>query len=148
MMKMIDEIDKKIIQDLIRNARISCSEIARQVGLSDVAISKRIRRLEENRVILRYTTIVDPIKIGYSKVSYTGLNVRPENLIDVINSLKERDYIKYLAVTTGDHNLIAVIWARSGEELLHIHEEMKKIPGVINVYPAMITDVIKNEAYF
>lgn len=148
MVGTIDEVDVKIIWDLVKNARISCSEIARKVGLSDVAVSKRIRRLEESKVILKYTAIIDPVKVGYTKISYTGLNVKPENLIDVISHLREKSYVKYLAVTTGDHNLMVVIWAKDGEELINIHEEMKKIPGVINVYPAIIADVVKNEVYF
>lgn len=145
---MIDEIDLKIIKELLRNARATFKDIALKVGLSDVAVMRRIKKLENNGVILKYTAIVNPYEIGYSKISYTGINVKPERLIDVINILKTKEYVKYLAVTSGDHELIAVIWARNGDELVAIHDEIKRIDGVTHVYPAIVAHVVKNEMFY
>lgn len=145
---MVDEVDLRIINELLRNARATFREVALKIGLSDVAVMRRIKKLESGGVILKYVTVVNPVEIGYSKISYTGINVKPERLIDVINELKAKEYVKYLAVTSGDHELLAVIWARDCDELVAIHEEIKRIDGVIQVYPAIVADVVKNEAYY
>jgi len=55
--------------------------------------------------------------------------------------------VKYLAITSGDHELLAVIWARDGDELQKIHEEIRSIEGVVNIYPAILADIVKAEAY-
>jgi Lrp/AsnC family transcriptional regulator for asnA, asnC and gidA len=143
---MVDEIDLKIIEKLAVNARATYSEIASEVGLSDVAVMKRIRKLEQEGVIRKYTVIVDPAKLGFSKVSLTGINVDPAKLFDVVEELKKRDYVKQLLVTSGDHSLIALVFARSSEEMIRIHDEISRIDGVLKVYPAIVSDIVKDEA--
>lgn len=144
---MLDEIDLKIIEELMGNARKPFREIAEKLQLSDVAVIKRVKKLEARGVIKKYALIVDPASLGYSKVSYTGINVKPEKLFDVAAALKEKPYVKFLALTTGDHSMIAVIWAKDSEDLYRIHEEIKSIDGVVNIYPAIITSILKEEAH-
>jgi Lrp/AsnC family transcriptional regulator for asnA, asnC and gidA len=143
----VDEIDLAIIKELSENARKAFSEIADKLELSDVAVIKRVKRLESDGVIRRYALIVDPAKIGYKKISFTGINVMPEKLFEIVATLKAKDYVKYLTITSGDHELIAVIWARDGEELLRIHQEILSIEGVLNIYPAILADIVKAEQY-
>ncbi|WP_051229147.1 Lrp/AsnC family transcriptional regulator [Paludibacterium yongneupense] len=58
-MKKIDEVDRKILELLRQNARMSLAEIARQVHKSRTAVEARIARLEEDGVILGYRTEID-----------------------------------------------------------------------------------------
>ena len=141
----LDEKDMKILKILAKNARIPYSEIARIVELSDVAVIKRVRRLEQSGIIKGYTLIIDPKKLGFNSISITGIDVEPEHLFDVINELKSMDNVKYIALTTGDHSIIITVWARSGEEMAMIHDRISKIPGVKRVCPAIILDVFKDE---
>jgi len=143
----VDEIDLAIIKELSENARKAFSEIADKLKLSDVAVIKRVRKLESDGVIKRYALIVDPAKIGYKKISFTGINVRPEKLFEIVATLRAKDYVKYLAIASGDHELIAVIWARDGEELQRIHQEIISIEGVLSIYPAILADIVKAEQY-
>ncbi len=140
---MIDEKDLKIIKLLQENSRIPYTELAKRVGISDVAIIKRIKKLEKQGVIKKYTIVIDPKKLGYNSVSIVGINVEPEYLFPVISYLKEKEYVKYLALTSGDHTLMAIIWAKNGSELAKIHNEISKLPGVTKVCPSIILDVIK-----
>ena len=140
---MIDEKDLKIIKLLQENSRIPYTELAKKIGVSDVAIIKRIKKLEKQGIIKKYTIIVDPKKLGYNSVSIVGINVEPEHLFSAISYLKDKDYVKYLALSSGDHTLMAIIWARNGSELAKIHNEISKLPGVTKVCPSIILDVIK-----
>ncbi|ACL10757.1 Lrp/AsnC family transcriptional regulator [Desulfurococcus amylolyticus] len=144
---MLDEIDTFIIRELMENARKPFREIAMKLKLSDVAVIKRVRKLEERGVIRKYALIVNPAVLGYNKISFTGINVKPDKLFEVASKLREKEYVKYIALTSGDHELLAVIWARDSEELKKIHDEIKNIEGVINIYPAILTDIIKADAY-
>ena len=141
---MIDEKDCKILELLSKNSRASYTEIGRILGMSDVAVMKRIKKLEESGIIKRFTIVIDPRKIGYNAVSITGIDVEPEYLFEVIRYLKDKDYVKSLILATGDHNIIAIIWARNGNELSEIHREISKIPGVKRLCPAIILDIIKD----
>lgn len=140
-------MDLTIIKELMENSRKSFREIAKSLKLSDVAVIKRIKKLESSGVIKKYALIVDPFKLGFTKISFTGINVKPEKMFEVITQLKEKEFVKYIAITSGDHEILAIIWARDSNELYRYHEEIKRIDGVTYIYPAILTDVVKNEAY-
>ncbi len=141
----LDEKDLKILEILAKNARTPYSEIAKVVELSDVAVIKRIRKLEQTGIIKGYTVVVDPKKLGFSSISITGIDVEPQHLFDVINKLKSMDRVKYIALTTGDHAIMTIIWAKDSEEMGKIHEEIARMPGVKRVCPAILLDVFKEE---
>ena len=60
----LDELDQKIVQLLIQNARTSYSELGEKPGISRVAVKMRVQALEKRGVIEGYTTIIDPQKIS------------------------------------------------------------------------------------
>ena len=60
----LDELDQKIVRLLIQNARMSYSDIGKEVGISRVAVKTRIQSLEKRGVIEEYTTIINPQKIN------------------------------------------------------------------------------------
>jgi DNA-binding Lrp family transcriptional regulator len=70
----LDELDQKIIQLLIENARISYSDIGEKTGISRVAVKARIQALEKKGVIEEYTTIINPQKVSGA----VGLRVVPD----------------------------------------------------------------------
>lgn len=141
----LDEMDLSILRELAVNARVSYTELARRLGVSDVAVAKRVRRLEELGVVRGYTVVVDHRRLGYNMVSLTGLDVEPEELFKVASKLRGMENIRFLALTSGDHSIMAVIWARNGEELSRIHEELSRLQGVRRVCPAVILEVVKDE---
>ena len=60
----LDELDKKIVELLINNARVSYSEIGEKVGISRVAVKMRVHSLEKRGIIEEYTTVINPQKIS------------------------------------------------------------------------------------
>lgn len=60
----LDELDQKIIQLLVKNARMSYSDIGEKIGISRVAVKARIQALENKGIIEEYTTIINPQKIN------------------------------------------------------------------------------------
>ncbi len=142
---ILDEKDLKILEILKRNARATYTEIAKEVGLSDVAVLKRVRSLEQKGVIKKYTIKIDNEKLGYKAISFTGLDVEPEKLFDVINYLSKKEYVKYLALTSGDHTIMTVIWAHDSKELSEIHRILSSLEGVKRVCPAIILELFKDE---
>ncbi|QMU58038.1 MAG: winged helix-turn-helix transcriptional regulator [Boseongicola sp.] len=71
-----DEINRKILQELGRNARLSNLELADRVGLSPSACLRRVQELERSGVITGYRVVTDPVKLGVGFVAMVtvGLN--------------------------------------------------------------------------
>jgi Lrp/AsnC family transcriptional regulator for asnA, asnC and gidA len=141
--RLIDEKDMEILKMLKKDARIPLTEISRIVGISDVAVKKRISKLEKRGVIRGYTALIDPSLLGYSSISLTGIDTMPESIFKVIDILKKKDYINTIYVTTGDHMIIVEIWAKDNQEMSDILKEIESIEGVKRVCPAIVLDVVR-----
>ncbi len=71
----LDRIDKNIIRALQANGRIQNNDLAREIGLSPSSCLRRVRLLEEAKVIQNYTTVVDPQKIGFQLMLFSRILV-------------------------------------------------------------------------
>jgi len=141
---MIDEIDKKILEILQKNARIPYTQIAKKIGLSEGAIRKRIDALEKKGIIRKYVAVVDPRKIGYNNITLLGLDTEPTKLLDVANEVAKIEEAKNVYISAGDHMIMAEIWAKNGKELSEIlANKIAKIEGVKKICPAIILEKIK-----
>ncbi len=140
---LVNKKDVIILRELSINARTSITKIAKVLSISDVAVKRRLVKLEENGIIKKYTYIANNKKLGYDIVAIVGINTAPDKTLDVIKLIKERDDVTFIALSSGDHNLLVEIWSKNSEELSKVVEDLRGIPGVTAVYPAIILDVIK-----
>lgn len=140
---LVNKKDVIILRELSINARTPITKIAKVLSISDVAVKRRLVKLEENGVIKKYTYIANNKKLGYDIVAIVGINTTPDKTLDVIKLIKERDDVTFIALSSGDHNLLVEIWSKNSEELSKVVEDLRGIPGVTAVYPAIILDVIK-----
>jgi len=138
----MDERDLTILETLTKNGRVSKTELARILGITEAAVRKRIAKLEKNGIILGYKAVIDYKTAGFS-ASLTGIDVDPEKLWYVVEKLRDFDEIKSMWLTTGDHTIMTEIITKRTEELSKVHEEIEKIEGVRRVCPAIIIDTLK-----
>ncbi|WP_113261374.1 Lrp/AsnC family transcriptional regulator [Agrobacterium cavarae] len=114
---MLDDVDKRILEVLSNDGRMSVKDLAQHVGLSAPSTSERIKRLEERGVIRGFTVEIDPASIGFTLQAI--IRVRPlpgklhvvQQLIEAIPEISECDKV------TGDDCFIARLHVRSIEEL-------------------------------
>ncbi len=140
----MDEKDWKIIELLQENARISYTEMAKVLGVTETTVRKRIAEMERKGIIKKYTVEVDPEKLGYKTVTILGMDVEPKYLLEAAKKLSEMKETRWVATSTGDHMIMCEIWAKNGEELLHIlTTKIGKIRGVKDLCPAIIMERIK-----
>ncbi|WP_095587918.1 Lrp/AsnC family transcriptional regulator [Actibacterium ureilyticum] len=75
MLEDIDQIDRKIIHELQRDARLPVTELAQRVGLSKTPVAARIRRLEATGLIAGYRALLSPIKMGLTHVTFVQISL-------------------------------------------------------------------------
>ena len=140
----MDEKDRKIIEILEKNARTPFTQIAKEVGLSEGAVRKRVEALERKGVIRKYVAVVDPKKLGYNNVTILGLDVDPTKLLDIANEVAKIKEVRTVCLSTGDHMIMAEIWAKDGKELSEIlAKKIGKIDGIKRLCPAILLEKIK-----
>lgn len=127
----LDELDQKIVQLLIQNARMSYSDIGSQVGISRVAVKMRIQALERRGVIEEYTTIINPQKISGAVSCYFEIETAPESFQDVVDILLQNETITQIYRVTGNSKLHVHAVAASSQEMENlIQDVIDLLPGV------------------
>lgn len=74
-MTELDPTNRKILRELVSNARIPISELARKVGLSKTPVALRIRQMEAMGLITGYRAILSPLKLGLTHVTFMQLRL-------------------------------------------------------------------------
>ncbi len=132
-----------LIKLLIENSRTSYVEIAKKLGVSEAAVRKRIKRLEDLGVIRRYTIDVDPKRLGYEVLAIIGLDVEPEHLLKIMEELRSREEAVKLYLTSGDHMLMIECWFKNSREFSSFIKGLESREGVRRVCPAIILERLK-----
>ncbi|MBU6997723.1 MAG: Lrp/AsnC family transcriptional regulator [Theionarchaea archaeon] len=102
----IDEVDRKILEELTKDSRKSSRELSELIGVSPPTISARVKRLVEQGTIARYTIEVNPENIGYEALVEFGINASSHDKIEKIaEAIIEYEEIHNLYLVTGDHDL-------------------------------------------
>lgn len=140
----IDDRDKRIIEIMMQDSKTPpFTKIGKELGISEAAVRRRIRKLEMMGVIRKFTVVVDPSKIGYKHVAIIGIDSEPDKLIQIAHDLASKDFSKKVYITTGDHMIMMEAWARDSMEMTKILQEIGSINGVRKVCPAIILDYVK-----
>ncbi len=111
----LDKKDKLILSELDMNARSNISQIAKKAGLSKEVVNYRMKRLEENKIILGYYAVIDTAKLGYiyCRLLLKLQNTTPEKEKEIIDYAKKNQNIGWIASIDGPWNLVIVIWAKN-----------------------------------
>ncbi len=137
-----DQTDWQIIAILMQDGRTSSADISRKLGdVSARTVTNRIETLTQSGII-NIRSIVNPDIVGYSVLADVFIEVHPGKLREVSDRLEKYPQISYLALATGDTDIIASIRSKDIEELYNfVIEEIGKIPGVrhTETYPLPLT---------
>lgn len=126
-----DGLDWQIIKLLMGDGRLSSADISRQLGdVSARTVTNRIEILTEKGII-NFRSIVNPESIGYCVLADVFIEVEPGQLMSVSDLLGDYPQISYIALATGETDIIISVRAKEIDELYDfVIETIGKIPGV------------------
>lgn len=130
----IDAIDRKILQYLVKNARMPFLEIARECGISGAAIHQRVKKLDEGGVIMGTKLVVDPRSLGFDVCAIIGVRVSdPSKTKDTVEALKMISEIVECHFITGKYNILIKLYCEDNDHLMRtIFDKILNIPSVSN----------------
>src|SRR5699024_1530132 len=103
-----DDIDKKLIEELIEDGRISYVDLAAKVGLSRVAVKERLNHVVDAGIIGRFIAVINSEKVGKQVSAFLDVDVKPNKLKEVAQNL-------------ADNIHVASIYQMTGPSTLHMH---------------------------
>lgn len=123
---MLDVKDKKIIAELLLNSRISFTQLAKKVGVSREVAQYRVKKLEQDKVILQYYLVLDYTSLGFKLHNFImqlkGVTETQEN--DILKFLVGHKNVTYLSPIVGKWNFAFDILAKDDADLNRIVVEI------------------------
>ena len=142
-MENLDNIDNKIISLLLEDGRASFSAIANEVKLTDVAIKKRFERLKRRGIINSITADLNLKVLGYENPIFVQIRSELSKNKDVINKLKEFDYVIDLHQVLGEYNLIAKLIVPDLDSAEKFVDSLGKLDGVLDIKTLVVISEVK-----
>ncbi len=140
---VLDDLDRRILAYLQEDGRISYVTLAAELGVSEGTIRKRVRKLEKDEVF-QTVGITDPFRVGLDTVAFAWLEVERGKLESVMESLKRLEAVRYLVVTTGSHDLVAMVVLPDRQHLIELlNDKFSTIPGIISTETSIVLQIHK-----
>ncbi|WP_300610396.1 Lrp/AsnC family transcriptional regulator [Trebonia sp.] len=125
---VIDDISKRIIEQLQADGRQSYAAIGKAVGLSEAAVRQRVQRLQETGV-MQIVAVTDPLMLGFRRQAMIGLKCGGD-LEKVADDLASMDEIDYVVITAGSFDLLLEVVCEDDDHLLEILSRVRGVPSV------------------
>lgn len=144
---MLQPKDRRLLAELQRDSRLTNQELADKVGMSSSATWRRVKSLEDNGVIERYTALVNPRKAGFGLAS----------IVHVSLARHEQTHVEHFVREVLQHPEVLECYATSGEADFHLRVVVEdidaynqflddfifKLPGVSQVRSNIVLKEIK-----
>jgi DNA-binding Lrp family transcriptional regulator len=134
----LDRIDRAILHELQLNGRLSNVHLAAQVNLSESACLRRVRNLEENRVISRYAMLVDQTRVGYPSDVFVQISLerqQREDLEQFERAVGTVPEVMECYLMTGEADYLLRVVASDAADFERIHTNvLTRLPGVTRVH--------------
>ena len=125
---VLDDISKRIIEQLQVDGRQSYAAIGKAVGLSEAAVRQRVQRLQDAGV-MQIVAVTDPLTLGFRRQAMIGLKSDGdlEKVADDLASMAEIDYV---VITAGSFDLLLEVVCEDDDHLLEILGRVRAVPSV------------------
>jgi Lrp/AsnC family transcriptional regulator, regulator for asnA, asnC and gidA len=126
---LLDEVNKRIIEQLQQDGRRSYALIAKAVGLSEAAVRQRVQRLIDTGVV-QIVGVTDALTVGFNRWAMVGVRIDGD-VQPVAAKIAEMDEVDYVVITAGSLDLLVEVVCEDDDHLLEIlSKRIRAIPNV------------------
>ena len=138
----VDDVGKRLIEELQQDGRRSYAALAKTVGLSEAAVRQRVQRMVDSG-LMQVVAVTDPLQVGFRRQAMIGLRVEGD-LVRVADELAKIDEVDYIVITAGSFDLMAEVVVESDKHLLDlVSTRIRAIPGVLRTETFLYLKLVK-----
>jgi Lrp/AsnC family transcriptional regulator, leucine-responsive regulatory protein len=115
--KLLDDVNLRVLDELVRDGRIPMAELGRRVGLSAPAVAERVQRLERAGVVAGYRAELDPRALGWPVSAVVRIRPAPGQLQRIPEVARETPEVGECHRITGDDCYLIRLHLRSIDDL-------------------------------
>lgn len=142
---MSDDTSAKVLEEYLRDSRQSIREVARRIGVSSGTVASRIKELEDEGIIRRYSALLDYEKLGYELTAITEVIVSEGKMIDTgqeISKLKQSCGVYNI---TGDSDILIIAKFKTRKDLSDFTKKVLTIPYVERTKTHLVLNTLKED---
>ncbi len=137
------DLDSEILKLLAKDSRQSYRELAKQLGISHVSVSSRVKAMEESGVIRGYTSITDPDKMDFYPLCLRISAAQGGNLSKIGDDIAGHPEINVVMRISGDCEILALAMCESRESALVLLDKINEIKGIAKAESHVVLEAIK-----
>lgn len=141
----LDTIDQKILKHLLVDARQSARQLALKLGLSTVTILSRIKKLEKEGIIRRYTAVVDHEKLGYFLTAIIEIVAKNDTIIEIEDEISKFENVCGVYDVTGSTDTIIIAKFKGRNELSTFVKGLASISNVEKTITHVVLNTTKED---
>ncbi|TDB77461.1 Lrp/AsnC family transcriptional regulator [Micromonospora sp. KC723] len=129
----LDEVDRRVLDELVRDGRISIRTLAERVHVSRTNAYARVERLLRDGVITGFGARVAPEPAGLGTSAYIALTIQQNSWREVSAELARVRYVEHVALLSGEHDVLALVRAPDNATLRDVVlDRVQGIAGVLS----------------
>ena len=141
----LDEIDNKILAELLINSNRSNREIAKAIGVSAATVINHIQRLESAGVITDYTVMLDFERLGFELTVIMEVTVNRGKLLETQREIAKLPYVCGVYDVTGEIDSIVIAKFRNRRELSEFPKDMLSMEFVQRTNTHVVLNTVKED---
>ena len=142
----LDNIDMRIVSEMLSNSRESLRSIARKLGIPTSSTHDRVKRLARAGLIRRFTLELDPVKLGLNITVLVLMRVRGPYIVEVEKSIAGHPNIVAIYDITGEYDVAVVAKFPSMSEVNGFIKGLLKNPMIERTVTSVVLNTVK-ESY-
>ena len=141
----LDKTDSKVLKNLLVDARQSARQLALKLGMSTVTILSRIKKLEKQKIIKGYTTLVDHEKLGYDLTAIIEIIAKKDKMVEVENFLSNIENVCAVYDVTGNTDTVLIAKFKGRNELSKFIKNISAKPNIDNTITHVVLNTVKED---
>lgn len=135
----LDDTDRRILDALTRDGRMSMRTLAETLHISRANAYARVERLQKSGVIRGFRADVDPVLSGLGTSAYVTLNVRQAAWRPIAERLQSLPGIAHIALVGGEFDVVLLVRARDNADLRRlVLDEIQGMDGVVSTRTLLV----------
>ena len=141
----MDDTDKKIIAEYLKDARVSYREVAKRLQLAVGTVLTRTKKLENDGIIESYSAILNHDKLGYEIIAISEITVSKGKLIEVETAIAKLSPTCAVYDVTGENDVIIISKFKSREEMSDFTKKLLSMSNVERTNSRIVLNTIKED---
>ena len=141
----MDDTDKKIITEYLKDARVSYREVAKRLQLAVGTVLTRTKKLENDGIIESYSAVLNHDKLGYEIIAISEITVSKGKLTEVENAIAKLSPTCAVYDVTGENDVIIISKFKSRDEMSDFTKKLLSMSNVERTNSRIVLNTIKED---